>query len=130
MPEQVEQSPQPPQIPQAQPGGLSENATSALAYITFIPAIIFLAIAPYNQSAKVRFHCWQSIFLGIAAVVVEVGLTVLSIIPGLVLITGPLALIIWLAFFVLWLIVVMNALNGKMVKVPIIADFAAKQAGM
>lgn len=130
MPEQVEQSPQTPQTPPVQPGGLSENAACALAYITFIPAIIFLVIAPYNQNPKVRFHCWQSISLAVVAVIVEVGLTVLSVIPGLVLLTGPLALIIWLAFFVLWLIVVMNALNGKMLKIPVIADFAAKQAGL
>jgi len=130
MPEQVEQTPQPPQAPQAQAGGLSENAASALAYITFIPAIIFLAVAPYNQSAKVRFHCWQSIFFAIAAIVVQVGLTILSVVPGLVLITAPLGLIIWLGFFALWLITVINALNGKMFKIPVIAGFAAKQAGM
>lgn len=130
MPEQFEQTPQTPPTPQAQPGGLSENATSALAYITFIPAIIFLAMAPYNQSAKVRFHCWQSIFLAIAAIVIQVGLTVLSFIPVLVLITAPVALIIWLGFFVLWLVVVMNALNGKIIRVPVIAEFATKQSGM
>lgn len=130
MPEQVEQSPQPPQIPQAQPAGLSENATSALAYITFIPAIIFLAIAPYNQSAKVRFHCWQSIFLGIAAVVVDVLWRILIFVPVLGVVITPLFLIVWLGFFVLWLIIVINALNGKMFKVPVIAAFAAKQAGL
>lgn len=123
MPEPIEQS------PQAQPAGLSENATSALAYITFIPAIIFLAMAPYNQSAKVRFHCWQSIFMAIAAIVIQVGLTILSFVPGIVLITAPLSLIIWLGFFVLWLVVVMNALNGKTIRVPVIATYAAKQSG-
>ncbi len=127
MPEPFEQIPQPPQ---AQSAGLSENATSALAYITFIPAIIFLAMAPYNQSAKVRFHCWQSIFLSIAAVVIDVALRISLIVPGLILIMAPVAMIVWLAFFVLWLIVVLNALNGKIFRIPVIADFAAKQSGM
>jgi len=126
MPEPTEQT---PQTPPAQPVGLSENATSALAYFTFIPAVIFLAIAPYNQSAKVRFHCWQSIFLTIVAVVVDVFWRILIHIPFLWIIS-PIFLIIWLAFFVLWLVIVINALNGKMFKVPIIADFAAKQAGI
>lgn len=129
MPEPTEQTPQTPQTPPAQPVGLSENATSALAYFTFIPAAIFLAIAPYNQSAKVRFHCWQSIFLTIVAVVVDVFWRILIHIPFLWIIS-PIFLIIWLAFFVLWLVIVINALNGKMFKVPIIADFAAKQAGI
>ena len=127
MPEQFEQI---PPAPQAQPGGLSENATSALAYITFIPAIIFLAMPPYNQSAKVRFHCWQSIFLAIAVIVIEVAIRISLIVPGLILIMAPIAMIIWLALFVLWLIVVLNALNGKIFRIPIIADFAAKQSGM
>ncbi len=43
---------------------------------------------------------------------------------------APIAMIIWLALFVLWLIVVLNALNGKIFRIPIIADFAAKQSGM
>ena len=44
--------------------GLSDNAASGLAYITIIPAIIFLVVAPYNQKPEIRFHCWQSIFSG------------------------------------------------------------------
>ena len=46
--------------------GLSENAACGLAYITIIPAIIFLVVAPYNTNRNVKFHAWQSIFLGIA----------------------------------------------------------------
>ena len=44
--------------------GLSEDAASGLAYLTFIPAIIFLVVAPYNTNPKVKFHAWQYIFLG------------------------------------------------------------------
>ena len=47
-----------PQTPA--PEGLSDSAASGLCYL-FIPAIIFLATAPYNQKAEVRFHAWQSI---------------------------------------------------------------------
>ena len=43
--------------------GLSDEAASGIAYLTFIPAIIFLVVAPYNTSPKVKFHAWQSIFL-------------------------------------------------------------------
>ena len=34
-----------------------------LCYVTLIPAIIFLVVAPYNQNRLIRFHAWQSIFL-------------------------------------------------------------------
>ncbi len=47
--------------------GLSDNAAGALAYVTVIPAIIFLIVEPYNKNPYIKFHAWQSIFLGIAA---------------------------------------------------------------
>jgi uncharacterized membrane protein len=130
MAEQVEQNPQAPQTPPAQAAGMSENATCGLAYITFIPAIIFLATAPYNQNAKVRFHSWQSIFLAIGWVALWVVITVIGMIPGLNLIDILLAPLVSLAFFVLWLIVMISAFTGKMIKIPVLAAFAAKQAGM
>jgi len=43
--------------------GLSDNAAGALAYVTIIPAIIFLIVEPFNKNSYVRFHSWQSIFL-------------------------------------------------------------------
>ena len=48
--------------------GLSDTAASALAYVTFIPALIFLLVAPYNQKPDIRFHAIQ-----------ELGLTVVGI---------------------------------------------------
>jgi len=126
MPEQIEQTPQTPQTQQA---GLSENATCGLAYVTFIPAIIFLATAPYNQNPKVRFHSWQSICLFVSAVAVSILLGFLWAIPGVGLINILLEPLVGLGFFVLWLIVTINAFNGKTIKIPILTDFAAKQAG-
>jgi uncharacterized membrane protein len=118
-----------PQTPPAQQVGMSETATCGLAYVTFIPAIIFLATAPYNQNPKVRFHCWQSICLAIGWVAVWVCITVIGMIPGLNLLDIIIAPLLSLAFFVLWLIVMINAFMGKTIKVPIAAAFAAKQAG-
>ena len=43
--------------------GLTDNAAGAVAYITIVPAIVFLVIPPYNTNPYVRFHAWQSIFL-------------------------------------------------------------------
>ncbi|HEY3704931.1 MAG TPA: hypothetical protein VGL22_07715 [Terracidiphilus sp.] len=126
MPEQMEQTPQPPQAQQAQPVGMSETATCGLAYLTFIPAIIFLATAPYNQNPKVRFHAWQSIFLAIGWVCIAVVATVLMAIPILGFLIDT---VVWLAFVALWLVVMINAFMGKTIKVPVIAPLAAKQAG-
>jgi uncharacterized membrane protein len=109
--------------------GLSENAASGLAYLTFIPAIIFLVVAPYNQSPKVRFHCWQSIFLAIAWAAVWIALVIIGVIPILNFIDVILFPLAGLAFLILWIIVLVNAFQGKAFQIPVLGALAAKQAG-
>ena len=47
---------------QSTTGGLEDNVAGMLAYITIIPAIIFLVVEPFNKRRFVRFHSFQSIF--------------------------------------------------------------------
>jgi uncharacterized membrane protein len=108
--------------------GLSDNAASALAYITFIPAIVFLAMPPYNQSRTVKFHAWQSIFLTVACVAIYVVLAILMRIPFLGLLIIPVMFVVDLGLFILWLFVVIKAVNGTMFKIPVIGGFAEAQA--
>ena len=103
--------------------GLSESAASGLAYITIIPAIIFLVVAPYNQSAKIRFHCWQSISLGIVAFALGV-IGIITILGWLIFFVGMLGL------FIVWIICVIKAFGGERFVIPLIGPFAAKQAGI
>ena len=117
MPEQTVQS------------GLSDNAASGLAYITIIPAIVFLVTAPYNQNPRIRFHSWQSIFLCIACIVVDIGLSVLTHIPFFGFMTLALWPLVGLAFLIVWLLCVIKAFNGQRFKLPVIGDLAERQAG-
>ena len=103
--------------------GLSENAASGLAYITLIPAIIFLVVAPYNTNPKIKFHAWQCIFLGLTGFCCSV----IMIIPILGWIVGVLG---YLGVVICWIIALINAFQGKQWKVPVIGNFAAKQAGL
>ncbi|MGB6729251.1 MAG: hypothetical protein WBE74_25375 [Terracidiphilus sp.] len=108
--------------------GLSEAAASGLAYLTFIPAIIFLVVAPYNQNSTVRFHAWQSIFLSISWAVVWIVLLVIGVIPVfnfILLVITPIAAI---GFFILWVFVLVQAFLGKRLKIPLVGDFALRQA--
>jgi len=109
--------------------GLSDNAASGLAYLTIIPAIIFLLVAPYNQNSTVRFHSWQSIFLGIAWIAVWIVLGIVGAIPFLNLVDIILFPLVGLAFLIVWLIVMIQAFQGKRFSLPFIGDLAAKQAG-
>ena len=106
--------------PPPSPG--SQKTPPAIAYITIIPAIVFLVMPPYNQSAYIRFHAWQMLFLGIAAFAIGI----VGIIPILgwfiVLIGMPILLIAWL-------ICLIKALKGEKFKLPFIGDLAEKQAG-
>jgi uncharacterized membrane protein len=109
--------------------GLSDNAASGLAYITFIPAIVFLVAAPYNQSPTIRFHAWQSIFLNVAWFVVWMALVVVGMIPVVNLIDVILMPLVMIGFIILWIVLLINAFNGKRFKLPLLGDLAQKQAG-
>ncbi len=109
--------------------GLSENAASGLAYVTFIPAIVFLVTPPYNQNQNIRFHSWQSIFLTIACIVIDVALTVLLQLPFFGFMTLALWPLVGLAFLIIWILVLLKAFNGQRLKLPVIGDLAEKQAG-
>jgi len=110
--------------------GLSENSIGALAYFTLIPGLLFLAIPPYNRSSYIRFHAWQSIVFSVLVFFVNylVGLA-LSMIPSL----SPVASlgvqgVIGLGFFLVWILCVVQALNGKRYELPLIGAWAERQS--
>jgi uncharacterized membrane protein len=109
--------------------GLSDNAAGALAYLTIIPAIIFLVMPPYNKSSYVRFHSWQSIFLTIVWIVLFVVLAILGRIPFFILLIFPIMLVVDLFMFLLWTVVLIKAINGQRFKLPFIGALAEGQAG-
>jgi uncharacterized membrane protein len=109
-------------------GGMTDNVAGMLAYVTIIPAIVFLVIEPYNKNRFIRFHAWQCIFFNIAWIVLWIGLRIVAHIPLL----GWLTILIWplvgLAGFIVWLILLLKANQGQMFKLPVIGDMADKQA--
>jgi uncharacterized membrane protein len=116
-------TPVPPQAPQATQSGLSDTAAGAIAYITIIPAIVFLVVEPYNKNSFVRFHSWQCIFLCIAAIAIQIVLGIIPVIGWIILPFASLGILI------VWLIALMKALKGERYELPIIGKFAAQQAG-
>ena len=111
------------------PSGLSDNAAGGLAYITIIPAIVFLIVEPFKRSSYVRFHAWQSIFFYVAWAVVHILVEVVqTLVPTVVFLTLTLWQLVDLAFFVVLVIVFVSAFNGKRFQLPIIGGLAEKQA--
>jgi uncharacterized membrane protein len=121
-----------PPAPQASSAGLSDNVAAALAYVTIIPAIIFLVLEPYNKVPLVRFHSFQSIALCVGGIVVQVAVMImegfLRFIPLSWVLFGAVNMLIGLALFIAWVVVVLKALKGEWYKLPVIGDFAEKQA--
>ncbi len=118
-----------PVAPPVAASGMADNVAGMLAYVTFIPAIIFLVTPPYNQSRFIRFHSFQSIFFTVAIVALQIVLTFLTVVPFMILITGPLHMLVALGALIIWIILLLKANQGLMFKLPIIGDLAEKQAG-
>jgi uncharacterized membrane protein len=119
-----------PPVAAGQPtvGGMTDNVVGMLCYITIIPAIIFLVMEPYNKSKFVRFHAFQMIFFSVALIAIWIGLTIIGFVPGLIFVTFPLHILVWLGSFIIWIILLIKANQGLMFKLPIIGDLAEKQA--
>src|SRR5215469_5645416 len=109
--------------------GLSDNIAAALCYaLLVITGIVFLLLEPYNRNRTIRFHAFQAIFLGVAwfAVSYVLGSLVFGIIHlAFLFVLTPL---LSLAFFVLWLYMIITAYQGKKVVLPVIGPLAQQQA--
>jgi uncharacterized membrane protein len=117
--------------------GLSDRAASGFAYITIIPAIVFLVVPPYKQRPEVRFHSWQSILLFIASVATYLVLYVMGrLIPvgsflALSLVSLALLALMSVAgflFFILWLVAIIKAFNGNRFRIAVIGGMAERRA--
>jgi uncharacterized membrane protein len=114
-------------------GGMTDNVAGMLAYVTIIPAILFLVIEPYNKNRFVRFHSFQNLFLHVAAFVCWIALFIISAVLAFIPILGHLvAFLLWMVLsvglLVVWIMLLIKANQGQMWKLPIIGDMAEKQA--
>ena len=123
----------PAHAPIAVAGEGSEKLAGAFAYVTFIPAIVFLFTERFKRSRYVRFHSFQCLFLSAALVVIAVALSLLfSLLAVIPFIGHLLALLAWpvlsIGCFILWVLVVLKAYQGEMFKLPLIGNWAERQA--
>ena len=115
-------------------GPLPVNIAGALAYFSFVPAIVFLFVDPYRKNRFVRFHSIQCLLFSGAVIVLGAvlwlaGLGVL-LIPRL----GPLVVavvdvVVALGAVLLWNVLVVKAFQGAMFKLPVLGDFAEQHSG-
>lgn len=116
------QPPPPGSAPPAAAEGLSDTTACVLAYVTFIPAIIFLLVPPYNQKPAIKFHAIQELCLSVILVALHF-LWVIPILGWLIYAFGSLCLL------VVWVLCIIKASQGGAFKIPMIGNFAAEQSG-
>jgi len=102
----------------------------ALAYLTPVPAIIFLLIEPYKDNHFIRFHSFQMLFYCGAVIVVSIAMAILSFVMAFVGIGFILAILGFLlnfGYLAIWALLAFKAYQGEKFKLPIIGDLAEKQ---
>ncbi|RCX16150.1 putative membrane protein [Fontibacillus phaseoli] len=100
--------------------GLYENVAGFLCYLfAFVGGVVFLAIE--RRSRFVLFHALQSVIL-------FAGLMVAHALAGFLPIIGvAVNLLLSMLGLVLWVIMMLAALQGKWLKLPWIGELAEKQ---
>jgi uncharacterized membrane protein len=109
------------QYPGQATSGMSENVASGLSYVlTWLTGLIFFLI---DKRPEVRFHAMQSIAYGVLWTLIAV---VRPYMPGPI---GTLLWLVQLAFFIGWIVLLIQGFQGRHFKLPVIGDFAEQQAG-
>jgi len=96
--------------------GLDENVAGLLCYLLgFVTGIIFLVVE--KKSRFVKFHAKQS-------TITFLSLFVMSLLVGWIPVIGTLVLIFSL---ILWLVLMIKALQGKRYSLPIVGKMAERE---
>jgi uncharacterized membrane protein len=114
-------------------GSLAPNVAGALAYVLgAITGVIFFVLEKENRF--VHFHAAQSIAVSVVLIVISIGLSVLSsalvFVPLLGLIVAFLLSVgLFFATFVLWVLLMWRAYQGREWEAPIAGGIARKMIG-
>ena len=103
------------------PNDIQQNKVMAiLAYLSWLVLIPLLAA---KESKFARFHCNQGLILAIAEIACWIIFGILGIIPYIGIIFRIIGWLADIAFFVLAVLGIINAYNGKAKELPIIGKF-------
>jgi uncharacterized membrane protein len=115
--------------------GMAAHVAGALSYVFgWITGLIFYLMEKQNKF--VRFHAMQSLVMSGAYFILYIILGVLlfpALMSGSAGLFGVLMLIlnlVGLGVFILWIVCIVMAAQGKWFKIPVIGDMASKWAGV
>ena len=101
--------------------GMKPNVAGFLCYLFgWVTGLIFLLIE--KESKFVRFHAIQSIATYVVLFVIYLILWFIPVIGWII------NIFVAIAMFILWILLMYKAYQGKKYKLPIVGNFAEKQA--
>jgi len=112
--------------------GLSSNVAGALAYsLGVLTGILFYLLQ--KDDRFVRFHAMQSILVSVAYIVAAIGLTILETALAFVpvlgwIVGGVLAMALSLGGFVLWVLLMVRAFQGRQWEAPLVGQYARRHS--
>jgi len=96
---------------------LSKETAAAISYVLGpITGVLFLII---DEDKFVRFHAMQSIVFSFTVMIINTILT-------FTVILGPLVPLMSIVEFILWLMLIYTASQGKKIELPVISKFSSK----
>ncbi len=103
--------------------------TAAIAYVAFVPALVFLLIPALRNIRFIRFHSLQSLLFVVATLAIggatRLIFAVLALFPFLGFLLAWLVFgLVGLATLFLWIVVVVKAALGDAYELPVIGRFA------
>jgi len=113
---------------------MADNVAGTLCYVLgLITGIIFLVLEPYSKNRNIRFHAFQSIFLNVAIIGIDIVFGIifrilLAMMGFLGLIFGIFWPLFGLGCLCLWLYLLYSTYQGKTTVLPVIGPIAQKQA--
>ena len=117
------------------PGALRENFFGAFAYVTFLPALLFLLLDPYKKNPFVRFHSIQCLLFWLVCVVIAAFVRVVFLGLLFIPIVGPLlavlvAVVVALAAVFTWIVLLVKAFQGERFALPVIGHLSEQYSGV
>jgi len=120
--------------PVADVAPLSRNALlGAIAYIAFVPAVIFLLVPALKEVRFIRFHSLQALLFALATLIAggatRLLFVVLAFFPFLgFLLAWLVGGLVALAVGFLWIVLVVKAVLGEAYELPLVGPLAARWA--
>jgi uncharacterized membrane protein len=102
-----------------------DRAIAALAYFSFLPAVILLLMPSFRTRRFVRFHAWQSILIW-GSFLLLTAIAILSSNLAQPMVLFPLGILAVLAILFLWIVLSIKAWQGERFELPLFGKLAGR----